>query len=133
MKKMIHIFLIAVFMAVSCPSAMAYWLDGMPQEGQTVVGLKTLALSAPLYVEQEGKPTLEEFIGVLNQRGAKVSPKKYTVVPYDVIAKDILQKTGKNLYQLERIPAMRVFKNNIARRRLYRPHGNFQPSYRTFL
>ncbi|MBQ8698273.1 MAG: hypothetical protein IJ521_04655 [Schwartzia sp.] len=114
MRKFIQILLLVVFMAVSCPSAMAYWEEGKAQEGQTVAHVKTLALAAPLYTEKKGTPTLEEFVDVLNTRGAKVSPKKYKVVPYDVIAKDVLQRTGKNLYTLARIPSTRVFKNNVA-------------------
>ncbi len=114
MKKFIQIFLLVVFMAASCPSAMAYWEEGKLQEGQSISDIKTVAIAAPLYTEKKGTPTLEEFVNVLNTRGAKVSPKKYTVVPYDVIAKDVLQKTGKDLYKLARIPAARVFKNNVA-------------------
>ncbi len=114
MKKFIQIFLLVVFMAASCPSAMAYWEEGKLQEGQSISDIKTVAIAAPLYTEKKDTPTLEEFVNVLNTRGAKVSPKKYTVVPYDVIAKDVLQKTGKDLYKLARIPAARVFKNNVA-------------------
>ncbi len=114
MKKIVHILLLVLVMAMFCPSASAYWEEGAEQEGQSVADVKTLAISAPLYVEKKGYPTLEEYINVLNTRGAKVSPKKYTVVPYDVIAQDILQKTGKNLYTIGRIPAARVFKNHVA-------------------
>ena len=115
MKKIVHILLLAIFMAVSCPSAMAYWVEEKPQEGQTVANVETLAIGAPLYTEKEGVPTLEEYVNVLNKCGAKVSPKKYKVVPYDVIAKSVLQATGKNIYTMDRIPAMRVFKNNVGK------------------
>lgn len=101
-------------MAVFCPSALAYWEEGKPQEGQTFAYVKTLAIAAPLYTDKKGYPTKEEFVNVLNTRGAKVSPKKYKVVPYDVVAQDIRQKTGKDLYTLARIPAARVFKNHVA-------------------
>ena len=115
MRKFVQILLAAVFMIVSCPAAQAfYWEEGKLQEGQTVADVKTLAIAAPLYTEKQGTPTQEEFVNILNTRGAKVSPKKYTVVPYDVIAKDVLQKTGKDLYSLARIPANRVFRNNVA-------------------
>ena len=114
MKKIVHILLLVLAMAMFCPSALAYWEEGAEQEGQSAADVKTLAISAPLYMEKKGYPTLEEYINVLNTRGAKVSPKKYTVVPYDVIARDIMQKTGKDLYTIGRIPAARVFKNHVA-------------------
>ena len=114
MNKIVSMLLLAIFMAVSSPSAMAYWEEGKPQENQTVANIKTLAIAAPLYTEKKGYPTLEEYINILNTRGAKVSPKKYKVVPYDVIAKGILQTTGKDLYTLNRIASVRVFRNNIA-------------------
>ncbi len=113
MKKIFQLLILAVFMTVSCPSAMAYWEEGKAQEGQSVADITTLAIAAPLYTEKKGIPTEEEYINILNARGAKVSPKKYTVIPYDVIAKGVLQTTGKNLYTLDRIPAARVFKNNV--------------------
>ncbi len=114
MKKIVHLLLFIMVMAVSCPSALAYWEEGKAQEGQTVADVEKLAIGAPLYTEKEGYPTREEYINVLNTRGSKVSPKKYKVIPYDDIAKDILQKTGKDLYKLTRIPAVRVFKNHVA-------------------
>ncbi len=114
MKKIVQVLLLVLVMTMFGPSALAYWEEGAEQEGQSVADVKTLAISAPLYVEKKGYPTLEEYINVLNTRGAKVSPKKYTVVPYDVIAQDILQKTGKDLYKIGRIPAARVFKNHVA-------------------
>ncbi len=114
MKKFVQILIVTVFMTVLCPLASAYWEEGKPQEGQTVADIKTLAIAAPLYMEKKGYPTLAEYTDVLNARGAKVSPKKYKVVPYDVIAKDILQTTGKDLYTLNRIAAVRVFRNNVA-------------------
>ena len=116
MNKIVSMLLLAIFMAVSSPSAMAYWEEGKPQENQTVANIKTLAIAAPLYTEKKGYPTLEEYINILNTRGAKVSPKKYKVVPYDVIAKGILQTTGKDLYTLNRIASVRVFKPNTLTR-----------------
>lgn len=114
MKKILSLWFLAVLMLASCPPAMAYWEEGTPQEGQTVADVGTLAIGAPLYTEKKGVPTQEEFVEILNARGAKVPPKKYKVVPYDAIAKGILQTTGKNLYALARIPAARVFKNHVA-------------------
>ncbi len=114
MKKIVQVLLLVVCMVASCPAALAYWEEAKPQEGQTVADVETLALAAPLYTERDGIPTRDEFVGILNARGAKVSPKKYKVVPYDVIADGILQTTGKDIRTLARIPAARVYKNNIA-------------------
>ena len=114
MKKYIQLLVFAVFMTVFCSSALAYWEEGKIQEDQSVAEVETLAIAAPLYMEKKDMPTREEYINVLNERGAKVSPKKYKVVPYDVVAKGILQTTGKDIYKLSRIPAARVFKNNVA-------------------
>lgn len=115
MKKFVQILLLIVAVAAFCPSALAYWEEGTLREGQSVANVERLAIAAPLYVEKKGVPTLAEFVNVLNARGAKVPPKKYTVVPYDEIAKAVLQATGKDLYTIGRIPAARVFKNHIAK------------------
>lgn len=114
MKKIIHVLLLVLVFATACPSAFAYWEEGKEEEGQTVAYVETLAIAAPLYMDKQGMPTLEEYIDVLNKQGAKVSPKKYKVVPYDVIAKGILQTSGKDIYAMARIPATRVFKNHVA-------------------
>ena len=71
MKKFIQIFLLVVFMAASCPSAMAYWEEGKLQEGQSISDIKTVAIAAPLYTEKKDTPTLEEFVNVLSSMREK--------------------------------------------------------------
>ena len=100
-----------MMLAVSCPSAFAYVETASPQEGQTVADVETLALGAPLYTAKEGYPTKEEYIGILNDMGAKVL--KGGIVTYDTVAQGIRQKTGKDIYALDRIPAAKIFKDNV--------------------
>ena len=111
MKKIVQILLLAVVLAVSCSSAFAYVETASPQEGQTVADVETLAIAAPLYTAKEGYPTKEEYIGILNDMGAKVL--KGGIVTYDTVAQGIRQKTGKDIYALDRIPAAKIYKDNV--------------------
>ncbi len=111
MKKIVQILLLVVVLAMSCPSAFAYVETASPQEGQTVADVETLAIAAPLYTTKEGYPTKEEYVGILNDMGAKVL--KGGIVTYDTVAQGIRQKTGKDVYALDRIPAAKIFKDNV--------------------
>ena len=111
MKKWIQMLVFAVFMAGTCPAAFAYVETVTPQEGQTIADVETLAIGAPLYTAKEGVPTLAEYVGVLNDMGAKVM--KDRVVTYDAVARGIRQKTGKDVFSLDRIPAAKIFKDNV--------------------
>ena len=96
---------------LSCSSAFAYVEIASPQEGQTVADVETLAIGAPLYTSKEGYPTKNEYVGILNDMGAKVL--KGGVVTYDFVARGIRQKTGKDVYALDRIPAAKIYKDNV--------------------
>ena len=109
MRKII-LLLIMVF-TLSCSSAFAYVEIASPQEGQTVADVETLAIGAPLYTSKEGYPTKNEYVGILNDMGAKVL--KGGVVTYDFVARGIRQKTGKDVYALDRIPAAKIYKDNV--------------------
>ena len=111
MKKLILFLFLAVFMSVFCPSALAYVETATPQEGQTIADTETLAIGAPLYTAKEGVPTKTEYIGILNDMGTKVL--KNRIVTYDTIAQGIRQKTGKDVYALDRIPAAKVFRDHV--------------------
>lgn len=109
MRKII-LLLIMVF-TLSCSSAFAYVEIASPQEGQTVADVETVAIGAPLYTSKEGYPTKNEYVGILNDMGAKVL--KGGVVTYDFVARGIRQKTGKDVYALDRIPAAKIYKDNV--------------------
>lgn len=111
MKKFFQMIAFAVFMATMCPSALAYVETASPQEGQTIADVETLAIGAPLYTAKEGYPSKEEYVGILNAMGAKVL--KGGIVTYDAVAQGIRQKTGKDVYALDRIPAAKIFKDNV--------------------
>ena len=111
MKKLVQWILAAVFMIVSCPSALAYVETVKPQEGQTIADVETLALAAPFYTPKEGVPTLDEYIQILNTSGAKIL--KGNLVTYDVVAQGIRQKTGKDLYAMDRRPAKAIYEQNV--------------------
>ena len=111
MKKLFQVLVLVVFMSVSCPLALAYVETITPQEGQTIADVETLAIAAPLYTAKEGVPTKAEYIGILNDMGAKVL--KGNVVTYDTVAQGIRKKTGKDVYALDRIPAAKVYKDNV--------------------
>ena len=113
MKKFFSLILFALLMALHCQIASAYVETSVPQEGQTVADVTSLAVGAPQYVAQEGIPSRDEYIRILNEAGFKVVKSKYNIIPYDVVAKGILQKTGKDIYTLDRIPALKVYKDNV--------------------
>ncbi len=111
MRKIIRILLLVMVFTLSCPSAFAYVEIASPQEGQSVADVETLAIGAPLYTSKEGYPTKNEYVGILNEMGAKVL--KGGVVTYDFVAQGIRQKTGKDVYALDRIPAAKIYKDNV--------------------
>ena len=112
MKKWVQWILAVVFMIVSCPSALAYVETVKPQEGQTIADVETLAIAAPFYTAKEGVPTLEEYIQILNTSGEKIL--KGTIVTYDTVAQGIRQRTGKDVYTMDRRPAKRIFEQNVS-------------------
>ncbi len=111
MKKIVQILLLVMVLAVACPSAFAYVEIASPQEGQTIADVETLAIGAPLYTAKEGYPTKDEYVGILNDMGAKVL--KGGIVTYDTVVQGIRQKTGKDVYALDRIPAAKIYKDNV--------------------
>ena len=111
MKKIFQWILAAVFMAVTCPSALAYVETATPQEGQTIADVETLAIGAPLYMPKKGVPSRDEYIGVLNTMGAKIL--KDRIVTYSTVAQGIRQKTGKDVYSLDRIPAAKLYRDQV--------------------
>lgn len=112
MKKWVQWILAVVFMIGSCPSALAYVETVKPQEGQTIADVETLAIGAPFYTAKEGVPTLEEYIQILNTSGEKIL--KGTIVTYDTVAQGIRQRTGKDVYTMDRHPAKRIFEQNVS-------------------
>lgn len=112
MKTWVQWILAVVFMIGSCPSALAYVETVKPQEGQTIADVETLAIGAPFYTAKEGVPTLEEYIQILNTSGEKIL--KGNIVTYDTVAQGIRQRTGKDVYTMDRRPAKRIFEQNVS-------------------
>lgn len=111
MKNIIRLIVFAVFMVTACTAEMTPVEMDKPQEGQTIADVETLAIGAPLYTSKEGYPSKEEYVGILNDMGAKVL--KERIVTYNTVAQGIRQKTGKDVYTLDRIPAAKIFKDNV--------------------
>ncbi len=112
MKKWVQMVFFFVVLVCACPAAFAYSEEIKPQEGQTIADVDRLAIAAPLYTPKEGVPTLEEYIQILNTAGADILKDK--IVTYDTVAQGVLQKTGKNLYTIDRRPARKIFENNVS-------------------
>lgn len=111
MKNIIRLIVFAVFMLTACTAEMTPVEMEKPQEGQTIADVETLAIGAPLYTSKEGYPSKEEYVGILNDMGAKVL--KDRIVTYNTVVQGIRQKTGKDVYALDRIPAAKIFKDNV--------------------
>ncbi len=112
MKKWVQWILAVVFMLSSCPSALAYTEMIKPQEGQTIADVETLAICAPLYTPKGEVPTVDEYVQILNTSGEKIL--KGSIVPYETVAQGIRQKTGKDIYLMDRRPAKKVFEQNVS-------------------